>query len=169
MAHTCTLVARIAKNLHKKHSLQWNRYTQKIYKYFVHFIHSFAEVYILFEGEAKVRWDERKSKTYHGRTRYYTEYYRGRHTYQSSKTTVFGSGDMAPGTYTYNFSIPLPLECPSSMVTKYGKIFYEVSVVIDRQWKFNNIFKQPLTVLQTYNLNMNPELLVTMNTNLPQG
>ncbi|XP_001953283.3 arrestin domain-containing protein 3 [Drosophila ananassae] len=108
---------------------------------------SVNEVYILFEGEAKVRWDERKSKTYHGRTRYYTEYYRGRHTYQSSKTTVFGSGDMAPGTYTYNFSIPLPLECPSSMVTKY-------------QWKFNNIFKQPLTVLQTYNLNMNPELLI---------
>ncbi|KAH8304951.1 hypothetical protein KR018_011659 [Drosophila ironensis] len=123
---------------------------------------SVNEVYILFEGEAKVRWDERKSKTYHGRTRYYTDYYRGRHTYQSSKTVVFGAGDLPPGQYCYNFSIPLPLECPSSMVTKYGKIYYEVSVVLNRQWKFDNVFKQPLTVLQTYNLNMNPQLLMPL-------
>ncbi|KAH8280918.1 hypothetical protein KR054_004485 [Drosophila jambulina] len=120
------------------------------------------EVYILFEGEAKVRWDERKTRTQNGKTHHYTEYYRGKQTYLNTKTTVFGAGTLPPGTHTYTFCIPLPLECPSSVVQKYGKICYEISVIIDRQWNFNNVFKQPLTVLQTYNLNMSPQLLMPL-------
>ncbi|KAH8369146.1 hypothetical protein KR009_002747 [Drosophila setifemur] len=123
---------------------------------------SVNEVYILFEGEAKVRWEERRTRTQNGKTHHYTEYFRGKHTYLNTRTNVFGSGELPAGTHTYTFCIALPLECPSSVVQKYGKITYEISVVIDRQWRFNNIFKQPLTVLQTYNLNMSPELLVPL-------
>lgn len=123
---------------------------------------SVNEVYILFEGEAKVRWDERRTRTRGGKTEHYTEYFRGKQQYLYTRTSVFGSGNLPPGTHTYNFCIPLPLECPSSVVAQYGKIFYEVSVVIDRQWRFNNVFKQPLTVIQTYNLNMSPQLLMPL-------
>jgi len=127
------------------------------------FLLLFPEVYILFEGEAKVKWDESRSRTRNGKTEHYTEHFRGKQTYLNTRTCVFGSGNLPPGTHTYNFCIPLPLECPSSVVGQYGKICYEVSVIIDRQWRFNNVFKQPLTVLQTYNLNMSPELLVSPN------
>lgn len=107
-------------------------------------------IYILFEGEAKVRWEYRSN-----------DYYRGSETYISSQTNIFGEGELPPGIHTYTFCIQLPLECPTSCVQKYGKIFYEISIVLERSWRFNNVFKQPITVLQTYNLNMYPEMLVS--------
>lgn len=118
-------------------------------------------VYILFEGEAKVRWEEHRTRTRNGKSESYTEYFRGTETYLNSRTNVFGEGELPAGVHTYTFLIPLPLECPTSCVEKYGKISYEVSLVLDRSWRFNNVFKQPITVLQTYNLNMYPEMLVS--------
>jgi len=53
------------------------------------------------------------------------------------------------------------------VVGQYGKISYEISLVVDRHWRFNNVFKKSLTVLQTYNLNMSPELLVSPKANRP--
>ncbi|KAH8304953.1 hypothetical protein KR018_011661 [Drosophila ironensis] len=123
---------------------------------------SVNEVYIQFEGEAKVRWSERRTRTRNGQREHYSEHFRGKETYLSTRTNVFGSGELPPGTHTYSFAISLPLECPSSVVMQYGKISYEISVVIDRQWRFNNKFTQPLTVLQTYNLNMSPQLLMPL-------
>ncbi|KAH8360145.1 hypothetical protein KR093_011029 [Drosophila rubida] len=123
---------------------------------------SVNEIYILFEGEAKVRWTERRSRTVNGKSQSYTVYYRGNEVYLNSRTNVFGEGDLPPGTHTYTFCIPLPLECPTSCVEKYGKVAYEVSLVVDRSWRFNNVFKQPLTVLQTYNLNMYADLLLPL-------
>ncbi|EDV41864.1 uncharacterized protein Dana_GF17684 [Drosophila ananassae] len=123
---------------------------------------SVNEIYIHFEGEAKVRWSEQKTSRANGMTENRKDSFRGKETYLDTRTNVFGSGELAAGRYTYTFCIPLPLGCPSSVVGKYGKISYEISVVIDRQWRFNNIFKQPLTVLQTYNLNMSPQLLMPL-------
>ncbi|ALC47982.1 CG2641, partial [Drosophila busckii] len=119
-------------------------------------------VYILFEGAAKVRWEEHRTRTVNGRTETYTVHFRASESYLNTCTNVFGEGEFPAGTHTYTFSIPLPLECPTSCVEKYGKIAYEVSLVMDRSWRFNNVFKQPLTVLQTYNLNMYPEMLVPL-------
>ncbi|EDW81367.1 uncharacterized protein Dwil_GK12020 [Drosophila willistoni] len=123
---------------------------------------SVNEVYILFEGEAKVRWDEQRSRTRNGKTESYTEHFRGTETYLNTRTAVFGEGDLPAGTHSYTFCIPLPLECRTSCVEKYGKISYEITLVVDRSWRFNNVFKQPLTVLQTYNLNMYPEMLIPL-------
>ncbi|TDG47979.1 hypothetical protein AWZ03_005597 [Drosophila navojoa] len=119
-------------------------------------------VYILFEGAAKVRWEEHRTRTVNGKSQSYTEYFRGDEQYLYTRTDVFGEGELPAGTHTYTFCIPLPLECPTSCVEKYGKIAYEVSLVVDRSWRLNNEFKQPLTVLQTYNLNMYPEMLVPL-------
>ncbi|XP_023175765.1 arrestin domain-containing protein 3 [Drosophila hydei] len=119
-------------------------------------------VYILFEGAAKVRWEEHRSRTVNGRSESYTEYFRGNEQYLYTRTDVIGESELPAGMHTYTFCIPLPLECPTSCVEKYGKIAYELSLVVDRSWRFNNEFKQPLTVLQTYNLNMYPEMLVPL-------
>lgn len=97
-----------------------------------------------------MRWKYRNSR-----------YYRGSETYVDSKIRVFDGGELTVGIHTFTFCIPLPLECPTSCVEKYGKIAYEVSLVVDRLWRFDNVFKQPITVLQTYNLNMYPEMLVS--------
>ncbi|XP_036341652.1 arrestin domain-containing protein 3-like isoform X1 [Rhagoletis pomonella] len=118
------------------------------------------EVYILFEGEAKVRWEESRSRSRDGKTEHYTEHFRGNETYLHSKTCVHAEGTLQPGTYTYTFSIPLPLQCPTSCVEKYGKIAYELTLVLNRPYKFDNVFKQPLTVLHQVNLNLKPELLI---------
>ncbi|XP_043067595.2 arrestin domain-containing protein 3-like [Drosophila bipectinata] len=45
---------------------------------------------------------------------------------------------------------------------EYGKISYVISVVIDREDPFNNLFQYPLTILQNYNLNMSPELMTPL-------
>ncbi|BFF89509.1 arrestin domain-containing protein 3 [Drosophila madeirensis] len=123
---------------------------------------SVNEVYILFRGEAKVSWNEHKTRTSNGKTQHYTENYRGKQTYLRTRTQVFGSGDLPSGDHQYTFCIPLPLDCPTSCDMKYGKIFYEISLVIDKQWGFNKDFKQPLTVIQTYNLNISPDLLIPL-------
>ncbi|XP_017104798.2 arrestin domain-containing protein 3-like [Drosophila bipectinata] len=123
---------------------------------------SVNEIYIHFEGEAKVRWTEQRTRTFNMVTKTRTDRFRGKETYLDTQTNVFGSGELPAGTYIYKFCVPLPLWCPSSVVGKYGKISYEISLVIDRQSSFNNIFKQPLTVLQTYNLNMSPLLMMPL-------
>ncbi|XP_067638811.1 arrestin domain-containing protein 3-like [Eurosta solidaginis] len=117
-------------------------------------------LYILFEGEAKVRWKESRSRSRNGKTEHYTKYFRANETYLNTRTHVHGEGALQPGTYTYTFNIPLPLECPTSCVEKYGKIAYELSLVLDRPYRFDNVFKQPLTVLHQVNLNMQPQLLI---------
>ncbi|KAH8420951.1 hypothetical protein KR222_011089 [Zaprionus bogoriensis] len=117
-------------------------------------------VYIHFVGEAKVRWEEHRTRTRNGKSESYYEYFRGSETYLSSRTDVFGEGELPAGTHVYTFCIPLPLECPTSCVEKYGKVYYEVSLTLDRSWRFDNVFKQPITVLQTYNLNMYPDMLI---------
>ncbi|XP_054741389.1 arrestin domain-containing protein 3-like [Anastrepha obliqua] len=120
------------------------------------------EAYILFEGEAKVRWEESRSRSHDGKTEHYTEYFRATETYLNTRTSVHGDGTLQPGTYTYTFCIPLPLQCPTSCVEKYGKIAYELALVLNRPYRFDNIFKQPLTVLHQVNLNMQPELLIPL-------
>ncbi|XP_070073964.1 arrestin domain-containing protein 3-like [Drosophila takahashii] len=119
-------------------------------------------IYVLFEGESKVHWGESRTTSVNGQTQHYTQHFRGKQTYVNSRTNVFGSGNLPAGTHSYSFGIPLPPDCPSSVVGQYGKVSYEVSLVVDRHWRFNNVFKKSVTVLQTYNLNMSPELLMPL-------
>nr|XP_044252249.1 arrestin domain-containing protein 3-like [Drosophila takahashii] len=121
---------------------------------------SVNEVYVIFEGEAKVYWEKLYSST--ASKQELTRIFRGKQTYVNTRHNVFGSGSFPAGRHTYAFGFPLPLDCPSSVVGQYGKVSYEISLVIDRHLRFNNVFKKSLTVLQTYNLNMSPELLMPL-------
>ncbi|EDV41865.2 uncharacterized protein Dana_GF17685 [Drosophila ananassae] len=115
-------------------------------------------VYIILEGEAKVQWnDDKNSQDFH-----HGFYFKGNQSYLNHKIRVFGSGDLTTGIHTYEFSIPLPLECPSSLVMEYGKISYVISLLIDRDDPYNNLFQYPLTILQNYNLNLSPELMTPL-------
>ncbi|XP_064545620.1 arrestin domain-containing protein 2-like [Drosophila montana] len=122
-------------------------------------IKSVNRIYILFLGLAKVIFEEQRSDTTSGNeVRYERVTSHATEMYVKSHTNVYEKGRLPDGTHTFPFSIPLPLECPTSCVGKYGKISYELSLVMERFLRYNNVFIRPLTVLQTYNLNLHPEM-----------
>ncbi|XP_037947357.1 arrestin domain-containing protein 3 [Teleopsis dalmanni] len=125
-------------------------------------VKSVKEVYILFKGEASVRWEERRSRRSNNRTEHYTEYFRANESYLNTRTRVFPPGELPPGTHTYTFCIPLPPACPTSCTEKYGHISYEISLVLNRPFRFDNVFKQPLTVLKQFDLNYFPDALIPL-------
>ncbi|XP_017081823.2 arrestin domain-containing protein 3-like [Drosophila eugracilis] len=115
------------------------------------------EIFIIFEGQGKVRWQDQRELSLTGQ-----EIFRGTQTYLDTRINVLGSGTLPVGTHTYPFSITLPVDCPSSIVMEFGKIWYEIKVCIDHQEPKHKVFKKPLTVLQMYNLNMSPQLLIPL-------
>ncbi|KRF84618.1 uncharacterized protein Dvir_GJ25634, isoform B [Drosophila virilis] len=122
-------------------------------------IKSVNRIYIMFLGLAKVMFEEQRSDTISGsEVRYERVVSHSTETYVKSYIDVHGKGRLPDGTHTFPFAIPLPLGCPTSCVGKYGKISYELSLVLERFLRYNNVFIRPVTVLQTYNLNLHPEM-----------
>ncbi|XP_037825333.1 arrestin domain-containing protein 17-like isoform X3 [Lucilia sericata] len=71
-------------------------------------------------------------------------------------TTVHGEGTLQPGTYTYQFEIQLPLECPTACEGRFGHIRYILALMLRRPSRFDNTFSKPLTVIKSQDLNLNP-------------
>lgn len=122
-------------------------------------------IHIQVNGKGKVKWDVRKSRQSRGKTEYYTVHYTSNDTYLESRTYVSGqqsgpSYELQPGIQEFTFSVFLPHGVPTSFVGRYGEIKYEVVVTIDRPMRFDNVFKQPFTVIRTMNLNMLPNLAI---------
>ncbi|CAD7093280.1 unnamed protein product [Hermetia illucens] len=119
-------------------------------------------IYITINGFAQVRWTESRSrKTAEGKSENYIETFRGDEQYLSSRTVVLGQDtgnffELHPGKYVYPFQIQLPPHVPTSYNGFYGQIRYEVNLAIDRPWKYDNIFRQPFTVISPLDLNTNP-------------
>lgn len=65
------------------------------------------------------------------------------------------SFSLPAGTYIYKFEADLPKTCPTSFNGEFGQIRYEVVLTIDRAWKYDNIFKEPFTVIHDIDLNSN--------------
>ena len=80
--------------------------------------------------------------------------------YINNSTLVHGEGNLPAGLHTYSFVIPLPWECPTSIEGKYGHVRYEISLRLNRYLRFDNIYKQPITVIRTIDLNLNPSYKV---------
>lgn len=51
------------------------------------------------------------------------------------------------GYATYPFNFPLNSDTPSSYEGKRGYVRYTCSAIIDRPWKFDEIIKEPFTVI----------------------
>ncbi|KAM7363093.1 arrestin domain-containing protein 3 [Cochliomyia hominivorax] len=105
-------------------------------------------VYVTLEGEAKVQWSISGKET---------ASYCGRQQYLYSRANVFDNSDFAAGTHVYVLTLRIPPDCPSSVKGPYGYIAYNISVVIDKQRSFDEVFRKPICVIQTLDLNFHPE------------
>ncbi|KAM7361426.1 arrestin domain-containing protein 3-like [Cochliomyia hominivorax] len=117
------------------------------------------DVSIIILGEGKVKWEESSSSTNSdGSSSSSTTYYKSHEIYVNNSTSVHGDGVLPLGKHTYTFNIPLPLECPTSIEGKYGHIRYEIILKINRYYRFDNIYKKPITIIKNIDLNLNPNL-----------
>ncbi|XP_061393218.1 arrestin domain-containing protein 3 [Musca vetustissima] len=105
-------------------------------------------VYVTLEGEAKVQWSisGRESASYCGHQQYLY-----------SRANVFDNSDFAAGLHVYVLTLRIPPDCPSSCKGPYGYIAYNISLVIDKQRTFDEVFRKPICVVQTLDLNFHPE------------
>ncbi|TMW45818.1 hypothetical protein DOY81_009099 [Sarcophaga bullata] len=109
---------------------------------------SVRDVAIEFLGASKVKFDERRT--------YNTTRYRGFEIYIQYNSVVHTEENFPAGTHAYSFNITLPTECPTSIEGEYGRVRYEFVVRINRFYRFDNVFKQQITVLRSVDLNLNP-------------
>ncbi|KAM7364431.1 arrestin domain-containing protein 3-like isoform 2-T2 [Cochliomyia hominivorax] len=114
------------------------------------------DVSIIFKGEGKVKWEESTTVSSGEGTTTQTTHYVSHEKYIDNSTLVHGDGTLPKGKHTYNFNIPLPLQCPTSLEGKFGHIRYEITLKINRYYRFDNIYKKPITIIKTIDLNLNP-------------
>ncbi|XP_030374765.1 arrestin domain-containing protein 3, partial [Scaptodrosophila lebanonensis] len=106
-------------------------------------------VYVTLEGEAKVQWSmSGKSETAN---------YSGHQQYLHTRTNVFDNSLFRAGVHVYVLTLRIPPDCPSTCKGPYGYIAYNISLTIDKPWGFDEVFRKPITVIQTLDLNYNAE------------
>lgn len=115
-------------------------------------------IYITITGYAEVRFSEDDDTERFEQTEKHSEVYRADEQYLFVRKYVEGtpcgeSFDFEPGSYTYKFEAEIPETAPTSFDGEFGQIRYEVDLVIDRAWRYNNVFKQPFTVIHPLDLN----------------
>ncbi|XP_054741379.1 arrestin domain-containing protein 17 [Anastrepha obliqua] len=96
--------------------------------------------------------------------------YFGREDYVASTTFLVGSNNgsnftMDAGTYTYTFSCPIPVNCPSSFEGSYGHIRYLAKVTFIRNGAADRVHNVGFTVLKLLDLNQESKLLKSPATN----
>ena len=101
-----------------------------------------AEIFIMLKGTASVLF--RRNKTP----------YKSKTKYLRSKTILLSNCQLSAGTHVYKFEIQLPLECPSSCEKNYGRVEYELNVVMERSLLWDHVFRQPLTIIAYADLNL---------------
>ncbi|XP_064547740.1 arrestin domain-containing protein 3 [Drosophila montana] len=106
-------------------------------------------VYVTLEGEAKVQW------SMSGKTE--TSNYSGHQQYLHTRTNVFDNSLFRAGVHVYVLTLRIPPDCPSTCKGPYGYIAYNISLTIDKPWGFDEIFRKPIMVVQTLDLNYNSE------------
>ncbi|KAH8420876.1 hypothetical protein KR222_007646 [Zaprionus bogoriensis] len=106
-------------------------------------------VYVTLEGEAKVQWSmSGKSETSN---------YSGHQQYLHTRTNVFDNSLFRAGVHVYVLTLRIPPDCPSTCKGPYGYIAYNISLTIDKPWGFDEVFRKPINVVQTLDLNYNAE------------
>jgi len=79
---------------------------------------------------------------------------------------ILGSGGdsiiLQPNTYTYPFSVQIPVGAPSSYEAHIGRVRYVIAANVDRPWAFDMHTKYMITVMQPLDLNTMPNLIVSI-------
>lgn len=70
--------------------------------------------------------------------------------------------ELSAGVHTYPFSYVLPPTLPSAFEGKFGHIRYGIKVTLDRPWKLDHEVKTPFTVISPIDLNLYPQLRVSV-------
>ncbi|EDW81370.1 uncharacterized protein Dwil_GK12023 [Drosophila willistoni] len=111
-------------------------------------------VYVTLEGEAKVQWSmSGKSETAN---------YSGHQQYLHSRTNVFDNSLFRAGVHVYVLTLRIPPDCPTTCKGPYGYIAYNISLTIDKPWGFDEVFRKPIHVVQTLDLNYNTEFALAV-------
>lgn len=128
----------------------------------------FKGIKLQINGFAHCQWRERRGR----KKPLYNSNPQGRHNYHghedyiASTTYLVGSEDgqnfgIEPGTHTYTFSCPIPVNCPSSYEGAYGHIRYMVKVTCIRSGSSNRTYTKGFTVLKLLDLNQESIMLKT--------
>ena len=77
---------------------------------------------------------------------------------------MFNLGEcyLKPGDYKFPFTFHLPQNCPSSFEGSYGHIRYQIKVVVDRSFKFDQEKKVAVRVYNLLDLNKDPYCRVSI-------
>lgn len=70
--------------------------------------------------------------------------------------------ELPAGKYVFPFQGTIPPNAPTSLNGAWGQIQHEVSLVVDRVMRYNNVFKQAYTVISPHDLNLNPNHAVSI-------
>lgn len=68
---------------------------------------------------------------------------------------------LQPNTYTYAFTVTVPVGAPSSYEAHIGRVRYCISASVDRPWAFDMHTKHMINVMQPLDLNTMPNLIVS--------
>ncbi|XP_055375284.1 arrestin domain-containing protein 17-like [Condylostylus longicornis] len=118
-------------------------------------------IHITINGSAEVRWTEKVQRTNdEGKTEDSEEVFSATDHYLHTQTYVYGQSgggslELPAGRYLFTFAGFIPPNVPSSINGSLGQVRYEVVATIDRPLRYDNVFKQPFTVLAPLDLNLN--------------
>lgn len=90
-----------------------------------------------------------------------TSNYSGHQQYLHTRTNVFDNSLFRAGVHVYVLTLRIPPDCPSTCKGPYGYIGYNISLTIDKPWGFDEVFRKPINVVQTLDLNYNSEFAVS--------
>lgn len=113
---------------------------------------------------AKCQWYDKKTYFNGLKRENSTTIYEGQEDYLNTTTYLIGSEigsniEIQPGIHSYNFSCPLPINLPTSFEGSMGSIRYNVTVLLDRPWKYDHTFKTDITILKELDLNKESPVL----------
>uniref|UniRef100_A0A2A4K4A1 Arrestin C-terminal-like domain-containing protein n=1 Tax=Heliothis virescens TaxID=7102 RepID=A0A2A4K4A1_HELVI len=119
-------------------------------------------IHVKIKGEAHTEWREsRNEENSEGKTESTDTMHTGHEEYFQVSYYLLGSNsgneiEIPAGKQVYNFTCTLPPVLPSSFEGQYGYVRYTVKVTLDRPWKFDQETKMAFTVINAFDLNLNP-------------
>ncbi|XP_011193691.2 arrestin domain-containing protein 3-like [Zeugodacus cucurbitae] len=114
---------------------------------------SLEDIHIVFCGKASVSWVDTMAR--------FPKLYSAEETYMEMETVVFQGGLLQPKTYNYKFDYHIPETCPTTCTTDIGRIFYELSLILQFNDKTETRkFTSVIMVLQVFNINTVPNALL---------
>ncbi|XP_069691680.1 arrestin domain-containing protein 17-like isoform X2 [Periplaneta americana] len=121
----------------------------------------------MFKGEAQCYWTESNTAFRNGEVQTITNHFRGNEKYFEKTVNVFGgtgNSEVLPaGEHSFQFTMLLPKNLPSSFERKNGFVRYTAKGVLERPWKFDHEIETPFTVISDKDPRLDPQNLKPVN------